>query len=147
MGDIILYIEDSKESKKHIIRTNKQVQKGYRTKSQSIYRTSLVVQWLRICLPMQKTWVWSLLWKDSTCWRATEPVHTTTDLELQSPCSATREAATTRSSPCSSHLEKACIQQRRPSRAKNKNKNFKRSVYKNQLYLYMQISNLKIKLQ
>ena len=35
------------------------------TKNQ-IARTSLVVQWLRICLP-QGTWVWSLVQEDSTC--------------------------------------------------------------------------------
>ena len=29
--------------------------------------TSLVVQWIRICLPMQGTWVWSLVQEDSTC--------------------------------------------------------------------------------
>ena len=36
--------------------------------------TSLVVQWLRIHLPMQGTWVWSLVWEDPTCRRATKPV-------------------------------------------------------------------------
>ena len=36
-------------------------------------RTSLVVQWLRICLPMQGTWVQSSVWKDPTCWGATKP--------------------------------------------------------------------------
>ena len=54
--------------------------------------TSLVVQWLRICLPMQGTWVWSLvgelrllqgransdfmleLFHDPTCCRATKPM-------------------------------------------------------------------------
>ena len=30
-------------------------------------RTSLLVQCLRIWLPMQGTWVQSLVWKDSTC--------------------------------------------------------------------------------
>ena len=35
---------------------------------------SLVVQWLRICLAMQGTLVWSLIWEDSTCLRATKPV-------------------------------------------------------------------------
>ena len=35
---------------------------------------SLVVQWTRICLPMQGTWVWSLVWEDSTCLRATKPM-------------------------------------------------------------------------
>ena len=29
--------------------------------------TSLVVQWLMICLPIQGTWVWSLVWEDTTC--------------------------------------------------------------------------------
>ena len=34
----------------------------------------LVVQWLRICLPMQGSWVQSLAQKDPTCLRAAEPV-------------------------------------------------------------------------
>ena len=38
-------------------------------------RTSLVVQWLRIRLPMQGTWVRALVWEDPTCRRATKPVH------------------------------------------------------------------------
>ena len=29
--------------------------------------TSLIVQWLRICLPMQEMWVQSLVQEDSTC--------------------------------------------------------------------------------
>ena len=36
---------------------------------------SLMVQWLRICLPMQGTRVRSLVWEDPTCRRATKPVH------------------------------------------------------------------------
>ena len=35
---------------------------------------SLVVQWLRICLPMQGTWVRALVWEDPTCRGATKPV-------------------------------------------------------------------------
>ena len=35
--------------------------------------TSLVVQWLRICLPMQGTQVQALVREDSTCRRATKP--------------------------------------------------------------------------
>ena len=35
---------------------------------------SLVAQWLRICLPMQGTWVRALVWEDSTCRGATGPV-------------------------------------------------------------------------
>ena len=35
---------------------------------------SLVVQWLRICLPMQETQVQALVWEDPTCRGATRPV-------------------------------------------------------------------------
>ena len=37
--------------------------------------TSLVVQWLRICLSMQRTRVGSLVWEDSMCNGATKPAH------------------------------------------------------------------------
>ena len=37
-------------------------------------RTSLVVQWLRICLPMQGTQVQTLVQEDPTCRGATKPV-------------------------------------------------------------------------
>ena len=37
--------------------------------------TSLVVQWLRICLPMQGTRVQALVQEDPTCHKATKPVH------------------------------------------------------------------------
>ena len=36
-------------------------------------RTSLVVQRLGICLPVQGTWVQSLVQEDFTCHRATKP--------------------------------------------------------------------------
>ena len=36
---------------------------------------SLVVQWLRICLPMQGTWVRALVRDDPTCCGATKPLH------------------------------------------------------------------------
>ena len=38
---------------------------------------SLVVQWLRIHLPMQGTQVQSLVQEDSTCCRATKPMYHT----------------------------------------------------------------------
>ena len=38
-------------------------------------RTSLVVQWLRIRLPMQGTWVRALVQEDPTCCGAAKPVH------------------------------------------------------------------------
>ena len=36
--------------------------------------TSLVVQWLGICLTMQGTRVRALVWEDHTCCRTTKPV-------------------------------------------------------------------------
>ena len=36
--------------------------------------TSLVAQWLRICLPMQGTRVQALVWEDPTCRGETKPV-------------------------------------------------------------------------
>ena len=57
--------------------------------------TSLVVQWIRIHLPMQGTQVRSLVREDLTCCRATKPAR----LQLLSLCSATRGTAATRS-PC-----------------------------------------------
>ena len=38
------------------------------------YWASLVAQWLRICLPVQGTWVRALVWEDPTCRGATGPV-------------------------------------------------------------------------
>ena len=38
-------------------------------------RVSLVVQWLRIQLSIQGTWVQALVWDDCTCLRATKPIH------------------------------------------------------------------------
>ena len=42
-------------------------------KSKVASRTSLMTQWIRICLPMQGTWVQSLVGEDSTRHRATKP--------------------------------------------------------------------------
>ena len=98
-------------------------------------RAFLVAQWLRICLPMQGTWVQALVWEDPTCRGATKPLrHKYWACTLEpashnywSPCSATREATAmrslhtaTKSSPRSPQLEKACGQQWRPNAAKNK---------------------------
>ena len=38
------------------------------------FRASLVVQWLRACLPMQGTRVRALVWEDPTCRGAAGPV-------------------------------------------------------------------------
>ena len=42
--------------------------------SRTVYRASLVAQWLRIRLPMQGTRVQALVWEDPTCRGATKPV-------------------------------------------------------------------------
>ena len=101
-------------------------------------RTSLVVQWLRIHLPMQGTQVRALVREDLTCHGATKPghhnywacapqptCHNYWSLCTYSPCSATREATamrslhtTTKSSPHSTQLEKARVQQQRPNTAR-----------------------------
>ena len=61
----------------------------------------LVAQWLRICLPMQGTWVQSLVWKDPIChnyWNLPR----TCALQLEKPPRSTvRSPLTTLSSPCS----------------------------------------------
>ena len=43
------------------------------TTEQLTLSLSLVVQWLRVHLPVQGTQVQSLVWKDPTCHRATKP--------------------------------------------------------------------------
>ena len=48
------------------------------------YRVSLAVQWLRILLPMRRTWIQSLVQEDSTHHRATKPCTTTTKPRLYS---------------------------------------------------------------
>ena len=40
----------------------------------TIMRASLVAQWLRVCLPVQGTWVRALVWEDPTCRGAAGPV-------------------------------------------------------------------------
>ena len=54
--------------------------------------TSLVVQWLRIRLPMQRTRVRSLVQEDPTCHGATKPVRHACEPQLLSPLVATTEA-------------------------------------------------------
>ena len=39
-----------------------------------VWRASLVAQWLKICLPIQGTWVRALVWEDPTCRGAAGPV-------------------------------------------------------------------------
>ena len=92
-----------------------------------------MVQWSRICLPMQETWLRSLIREDSTCPGAIKPVpHNYWACALEPVLCNKRSHYTVRSlsmamksNPCSWQLEKAS-QQRRPSSAKNKWINIKR---------------------
>ena len=52
---------------------NLKIQQIFTTKNLS-HQTVLVVQWLRICLPMKGTWVRAPVWEDPTCHGATKPV-------------------------------------------------------------------------
>ena len=128
--------------------------------------TSPVAQWLRIHLPMQGTWVQSLVWEDPTWHGATKPMchnYWVCALEpvshsywahvpqLLKPvclglCSTTREATamrslctTTKSSPCSPQQEKARTQQWRPNTAqinKLKKKKSEKKCYLFYMYVY-----------
>ena len=100
-------------------------------KKKCFFRTSLVVHWLRICLPMQGTYFQSLVWEDPTCCRATKSVRQDSwarDLEFlpYHETAAMKSLHTTlEGSPCLPQLEKAPIQQWRPSVAENKHINKK----------------------
>ena len=71
-------------------------------------RSSLVVQWIRICLPVQGAWVWSLVQEDSRAseqlnWWATttEPEHPRTHVPPTREATAMRNSrTTTKSRPC-----------------------------------------------
>ena len=91
---------------------------------------SPVRQWLRICLSMQGTWVWSLVREDSTCCWATKPmchnywVHMPTAHapQREKPPQWETHAPQLERSPCLPQLEKACTQQWKSSTTKNKQK-------------------------
>ena len=40
-----------------------------------VFQTSLAVQWVKICLTVLVIQVQSLVQEDSTCYRATKPMH------------------------------------------------------------------------
>ena len=90
------------------------------------YRASLVAQWLEVCLPMQGTRVWALVWEDPTCRGANRPVSHNYWACASGACAPpTREATIVRgphtvmkSGPRLPQLEKALAQKRRPNTAK-----------------------------
>ena len=96
-------------------------------------RTSLMVQWIRIRLPMQGTWIWSLSQEDSTCLGATKPIYRNYGarvLRLLKPkhsraCVLQQEKppqweAATKSSPYLPQLEKAHMHNKKPAQPKIK---------------------------
>ena len=91
-------------------------------------RASLVAQWLRICLPMQGTRVWALVWEDPTCRGATGAVsHNYWACASRACAPQQREAAmmggprtTMKSGPHLPQLEEVLAQKRRPNTAINK---------------------------
>ena len=93
---------------------------------------SLVVQWLRVCLPMQGTRVRALVWEDPTCRGATAPVSHNYCWACASGARAPqRDTATVRgprtamnSGPRSPQREKALTQKQRPKNT-GKKKNYK----------------------
>ena len=58
-----------------ILKKKKEEKKNISTKEHNErFRTSLVVQWLRIRLPMLGTQIQSLVWEDPPCHGATKPM-------------------------------------------------------------------------
>ena len=121
------------------------------------YRASLVVQWLRIHLPMQETRVWALVREDPTCRGTTKPVchnYWACALEPTShnywrPRATTTEAHAPRArapqqekpqqweactlqqrvAPARRNQRKARVQQRRPKSSQKKKKKYYRSSF------------------
>lgn len=88
-----------------------------RSESKGNGRTSLVAQWIKVCQPMQGTWVQSLIQEELTCHGAAEPVHQ----HYWSPWAWSPRSAT-RGSLHLSQLQKARLQQEAPVQSKiNKN--------------------------
>ena len=77
-----------------------------------LYGTSLVVQWFRIHLPMQGTWVQSLVQEDPTCHGATKPsCSRACVLQPEKPPKWEAHTSKLDSSPHFQQLEKAQAQQ------------------------------------
>ena len=83
-------------------------------------RTALVVQWLRIHLPVQETQLWSLVLEDSTYGEAAKPASPRASAPQEKPLKWEAYGLQLESNPHSLQLEKAHMQQWRPSAPKNK---------------------------
>ena len=82
--------------------------------------TSLVVQWLRICLPIQGTWLPALVPEGATCHgEQLSPWATTAESAAREATAMRTPSTTTKSSPR--------VQQRRPSTAISQSVNFQKA--------------------
>ena len=88
--------------------------------AESIPWASLVVQWLRIRLPMEGTQVQSLVGEDSTCWGAAKPVGLNSEPALHERNHCNEKPRTAARDGCLPQLEKVHTHQRRRSAAKIK---------------------------
>ena len=71
MDEIQAQISELKDKAMENTQTEQQTEKRTLKSEEG---TSLVAQWLRICLPMQGTRVQALVQEDPTCHRATKPL-------------------------------------------------------------------------
>ena len=79
-------------------------------------RTSLVVQWLRVCLPMWGTWVWSLIQEDSSCFSTTKPTcHSYWANALDPVLCSKRSHCNEKPALCNWREALACLSQRKPT--------------------------------
>ena len=84
---------------------------------------SLVVQWLRICLPMQGTRFQFLVWEDPTCLGATKPEFCNYwSPSAREPVLGNKRSHHNKEKAPLKQLEEASAQQQGPSTAKNKYK-------------------------
>ena len=73
-------------------------QRSQHSQRNSDVSTSLVVQWIRICLPLQGPWVQSPVWEDSSSLGAAKPLchnywahATTTEVHVPTACALQQE--------------------------------------------------------
>ena len=94
------------QTARHDLATEQQYQALPRNQrsQKSVTGTILLVQWLRIHLPIKGTLVQSLVQKNATCHGQLSPCATTTEPMLQSACSATRSHCSEKPMHCNQRI-------------------------------------------